>query len=151
MLFHSGPCSLSELTVVYNMRQVSNLIILLVNVQLSWNHLFEEESILSPMNIKRIITSEAPWWWWGTSWEKSEPLQSTAAQSKCILNLPLVRNKLVVIVVQSLSHVQVFATPWTAACQASLPFTVSWSLLKLMSIESVMPSNHLILCCPLLH
>ena len=50
------------------------------------------------------------------------------------------------IVVQSLSHVQLFATPWTAACQASLSSTVSRSLLKLMSIESVMPSNHLILC-----
>ena len=150
MLFHSGPCSVSELTVVYNMRQVSNLIILLVNVQLSWNHLFEEESILSPMNIKRIITSEAPWWWWGTSWEKSEPLQSTAAQSKCILNLPLAINKLV-IVVQSLSLAWVFATPWTAACQISLPFIVSWSLLKLMSIESVMSPNHLILRFPLLH
>ena len=49
-----------------------------------------------------------------------------------------------------LSHVKLFATPWTAACQASLSFTVSQSLLKLMSIESVMPSNHLILCCPLL-
>ena len=48
-----------------------------------------------------------------------------------------------VVVVQSLSCVQLFATPWTAACQASLSFTVSWSLLKLMSIESVMPSNHL--------
>ena len=55
-----------------------------------------------------------------------------------------------VVVVQSLSHVRVFATPWTAACQASLPFTISQSLLKLMSIESVMPSNHLILCPPLL-
>ena len=52
--------------------------------------------------------------------------------------------------VQSLSHVQLFATPWTAACQASLSVTNSWSLLKLISIESVMPSNHLILCCPLL-
>ena len=40
------------------------------------------------------------------------------------------------------------STPWTAACQASLTFTISWSFLKLMSIESVMPSNHLILCCP---
>ena len=53
-------------------------------------------------------------------------------------------------VVQSLSCVWLFATPWTAACQASLSFTISQSLLKLMSIESVMPSNHLILCCPLL-
>ena len=52
--------------------------------------------------------------------------------------------------VQSLSRVQLFVTPWTAACQASLSITNSWSLLKLMSIESVMPSNHLICCHPLL-
>ena len=52
--------------------------------------------------------------------------------------------------VQSLSRVQLFVTPWTAAHQASLPITNSWSLLKLMSIELVMPSNHLILCRPLL-
>ena len=52
--------------------------------------------------------------------------------------------------VQSLSHVQLFATPWTAACQASLSITDSRSLLKLFSIELVMPSNHLILCHPLL-
>ena len=52
--------------------------------------------------------------------------------------------------VQLLSRVQLFAAPWTAARQASLSITNSWSLLKLMSIESVMPSNHLILCCPLL-
>ena len=48
--------------------------------------------------------------------------------------------------VQSLSHVQLFATPWTAARQASLSITNSWSLLKLMSTDMVMPSNHLILC-----
>ena len=42
-------------------------------------------------------------------------------------------------------------SPWTSACQAFLSFTISWSLVKLMSIESVMPFNHLILCCPLLH
>ena len=52
--------------------------------------------------------------------------------------------------VQSLSHVRLFVTPWIAACQASLSITNSQSLLKLMSIESVMPSNHLILHCPLL-
>ena len=52
--------------------------------------------------------------------------------------------------VQLLSHVRLFATPWTVACQGSLSNTNSWSLLKLMSIESVMPSNHLILCRPLL-
>ena len=50
--------------------------------------------------------------------------------------------------VQSLSHVQLPATPWTAACQASLSFTICQSLLKLLSIESLMPSNHLIPCCP---
>ena len=60
-----------------------------------------------------------------------------------MLSLPIV-------VVQLLSHVQLFVTSWTAACQASLSFTISRTLLKLMSIESVMPSNHLILCCPLL-
>ena len=52
--------------------------------------------------------------------------------------------------VQSLSHVQLFVTPWTAACQASLSITNTQSLLKLMSIKSVIPSNHLILCLPLL-
>ena len=52
--------------------------------------------------------------------------------------------------VQSVSHVQLFATPWTAAPQASLSITNSWSFLKLMSIKSVMPFNHLILCHPLL-
>ena len=54
------------------------------------------------------------------------------------------------VVVQSLSHVQLFVTPWTAARQASLSFTISWSLPKFMFIESVMPSNQLILFCPLL-
>ena len=52
--------------------------------------------------------------------------------------------------VQLLSHVQIFATPWTTACQASLSITNSWNLLKLMSVESVMPSNYLVLCHPLL-
>ena len=52
--------------------------------------------------------------------------------------------------VQLLSHIQLFVTPWTAACQASLSITNSWSLLRFVSIESVMPSNHLILCHPLL-
>ena len=52
--------------------------------------------------------------------------------------------------VQSLSHVRLFATPWTATSQASLSIINSWSLLKLMSIELVMPPNHLILCCPCL-
>ena len=56
-----------------------------------------------------------------------------------------------VVVIQSFSSVQLFVTPWTAAHQTSLSFTISWSSLKPMSIESMMPSNHLTLCCPLLH
>ena len=58
-------------------------------------------------------------------------------------------SKILISSVQSLSHVRLFATPWTAARQASLSITNSQSLLKLMSIESVMPSNHPILCCSL--
>ena len=56
----------------------------------------------------------------------------------------------IVVVVQSLSHVWLFVTPWTAAHQASLSLTIFQSLFKLVSIESMMPSNHLILCCLLL-
>ena len=54
----------------------------------------------------------------------------------------------VAFVVPSLSRVRLFVTPWAAACQASLSFAIFQSLLKLMSTESVMPSNHLILCYP---
>ena len=60
------------------------------------------------------------------------------------------RKKKIIVAVQSLSHVQLFATQWTAACQASLSFNISWSLLRLMSIESMMPSYHFTLCHPLL-
>jgi len=56
----------------------------------------------------------------------------------------------IVVVVQSLSPVRLFVIPWTAAYPGSLSFSISWSLLRLMSIESVMPSNHLVLCRPLL-
>ena len=60
------------------------------------------------------------------------------------------QNGFLTVAVQSLGHDWLIATPWTAACQASLSNTNSQSLHKLISIESVMPSNHLILCCPLL-
>ena len=56
------------------------------------------------------------------------------------------QNSLIDVVVKSLSCVWLFATPWTTACQAPLSSTVFWSLLKFMSVELVMPSNHLILC-----
>ena len=64
--------------------------------------------------------------------------------------LLLLDNVVAVVVFQSISHVRLFATPWNAARQASLSLTISWSLPKFISIELVMPSNHLILCHPLL-
>ena len=83
-------------------------------------------------------------------WRKGNPLTllvgmqtSTATEEKSV-EIPSVGS------VQSLSHVQIFVTPWTAARQASLPITTSRSLLKLIYIRLVMPSNHLILCHPLL-
>ena len=69
------------------------------------------------------------------SWHKQQ------AQAQSYQFLPWVCNSGTV--VQSLSHVQLFATPWAAACQASQSFTISWSLLKLTSIKPRMPSNHL--------
>ena len=60
------------------------------------------------------------------------------------------RNLVSILVVQSLSHIWLFVTPWTAAHEASLSITISWSLLKLMTIELVMPSNHFIFYHPLL-
>ena len=71
--------------------------------------------------------------------------------NRCIISskLPSVVNQ-VFISVHSLSHVWLFVAPWSAAHKTSLSITSSWSLLKLMSIESLMPSNHLILCHPLL-
>ena len=74
--------------------------------------------------------------------------------SSCLAPTPQSRSNLltglVIVVVQSLSRVQLFLTPWTAARQASLSFTISQSLLRFMSIDMVMQSSHLILCCPLL-
>ena len=67
-----------------------------------------------------------------------------------IVNIMKNTSRIYLLFVQLPSCVQLFVIPWTVACQASLSFTISWSLLKLMSIASVMPSNHLILCVPLL-
>ena len=81
------------------------------------------------------------WFWLSALW-----MSFLSCWSLCVISDPVE----VYSSVQSLSHVQLFATPWTAACQASLSITNSWILLKFMSIESVMPSNHLVLCHPLL-
>ena len=90
-------------------------------------------------------------------WIKAWKINRTHKNPKCNLNNGRRRqnglsksNFDVISSFQLLSHVRLFATPWTAACQASLSITNSWSLLKLISIDSVMPSNHLILCHPLL-
>ena len=68
----------------------------------------------------------------------------------CLISSMMNTSRYIVVVVQWLSYVSLFATPWTAAGQAPLSLTVSQSLLKLISFESMMLSNHLILCCPLL-
>ena len=71
-------------------------------------------------------------------------IKSVLLANDCFCKLDIA----ILFVVQSLCHVPLSVTPWTAARQASLSFTISWSLLKLLSFELVMPSNHLILCCP---
>ena len=93
-----------------------------------------------------VRLSETPPTWVWMSRERATRLQSQNLGGKLWGggSLPLD------MVMMSLSRVRLCATPWTAARQASLSITISWSLLKLMSIESVMPSNHLILCLPLL-
>ena len=68
----------------------------------------------------------------------------------CIWRIPALTTSLPIVVLQLLSCVWLLRTPWTAACQASLTSTISWSPLRLMSIESVMLSHHLTLFCPLL-
>ena len=88
-------------------------------------------------------------------WPLSTDISKNFNLFKCFLNFPqwdYITSVYVVkyVVVYSLSQVQLFVTPWTAAHQASLSFTISQSLLKFMTIELVMPSNHVILCCPLL-
>ena len=87
---------------------------------------------------------------WGIPWtEEPDRLQSMGSQASDTTE-QLSQAQYIFVVIQLLSCVGLFVTLWTAAHQASLSFTISWSLLKLMSIELVMLSNHLILCCPLL-
>ena len=65
---------------------------------------------------------------------------------KSTFKISVLKHNFSVVFIQSLGYVRLIVTPWTAACQASLSFSSSWSSLKLMSIESMVPSNHLILC-----
>ena len=88
---------------------------------------------------QRSLVGYGPW-----GHKESERLSMNAWEHSCFLHSTSVSS------VQSLSHVRLFVTPWIAACQASLSITNSQNSLRLTSIESVMPSSHLILCCPLL-
>ena len=105
---------------------------ILTSQRRGWEHFSPGTSRPRP----RQVSSPSSLWWdhAGPLWTWNLPLNGQGVKTS----------------VQSLSRVQLFATPWTAACQASLSITNSRSLLKLTSIELVMPSNHLILCCPLL-
>ena len=86
----------------------------------------------------------------GEARRETERRKSPTEIFKKLLEIIPLYKQYFVVVVQSLSHVQLFANPQPEACEASLSFTNSWSLLKSMSTEVLMPSNHLILCCPLL-
>ena len=83
-------------------------------------------------------------------WEACTPQQRVAPAHCREISMQQQRPSKAISSVQSLSHVRLFETQWMAVRQASLSITDSWSLLQLMSIESVMPSNHLVLSCPLL-
>ena len=108
-------------------------------------------SLLLCLSISLSLTSPFPWFLSASvsgfipTWLHLYPLLNQELSSA-----PFLVSTTVVFVVQLLSHLQLFVTPWTAARQALQSFTISRSLLKLVSIESVIPSNHLILHCPLL-
>ena len=97
-----------------------------------------------------LSTGTSPNHWGGALLWKPIPHFSPCLQKSCSVSSPIAQGQTLLSSVQSLSHVQLFETPWTAACQASLSITNSQTWFKVMSSESVMPSNHLILGHPLL-
>ena len=96
--------------------------------------------------LKWVVRNSKDYMKKSTKYLRIYKIKSRYVKNVCIV---LEKSNPVISSVQSLSGVWLFAAPWTAACQASLSFTISWSLLKLMSIELVMPSNFLIFCHPL--
>ena len=122
---------------------------------------FTTESSGKPHLIYNVVQSPSHVWFFATTWSEAHKMSLSLtifwslpqfmsiapmiSSSHLILWCPLQFSS-----VQSSSHVQLFATPWNTACQVSLTITISHSLLKLMSVASVMPSNHLIFCHPLL-
>ena len=105
-----------------------------------------ERQIWAQMKAKQHVTLEKKQL---CSEEKLTILRVSGIKSTPAKHVPLERCRFIFSSVQ-FSHVRLFATPWIAVCQASLSITISWSSLRLTSIESVMPSRHLILCHPLL-
>ena len=97
---------------------------------------------MTPPLWQKVKSQKVSWWKWES---KKVGLKLTSQKTKIMASSPISS-----VSVQSFSHVQLFVTAWIAACQASLSITNSQCLLKLMSIELVMPSNHLIFCHPVL-
>ena len=95
--------------------------------------------------MEKYVFIYSVWWWFIYSFCYTSE-NDTILQ----INYTSIKNKVELVVIQLLSPAQLFVTSWTAAHQASLSFTISQSLLKLMSIGSVMPANYLILCHPFL-
>ena len=110
---------------------------------------FQSAPFSNVQGLEGYTTWGRKWEWRGRNWGILAFHVIFWMVSFSLLNLNNAHSNFTV-VVQSLSRVQLFVTPWTAARQASLSFTISLSFLKLMSIESMIPSNHLILCHPLL-
>ena len=119
-----------------------------------WIHLIKVPK--SSLHLLSFISTELPegkpsflTWIKSSNWSSSFQISLWNTLFMCNLS-DILQCKSNYAVIQSLSHVQLFVTPWTVACQTSLSFTISQSLLKLMSIELVILSNHLILCQQLL-
>ena len=118
-----------------------------------WPHGLQLTRPPCPSPTPRVYSNSLPLSWWCHPTISSFGIPFSHLQNRLDLPHWMVLAPLLKISsvqsVQLLSHVWLFAIPWTSACQVSLFITNSWSLLKLICIELVMPSNHLILCCPL--
>ena len=122
---------------------------------LGWEDPLEEEmathssTLSGKFHGQRSLAGYSPWCC--KELDRTEQLSTHAHISNTAGAIELIQlNSFYFVVVQSLSHVCLFAAPWTVARQASLPFAINQRLLRLLSVESVRPSNHVILCRPLL-
>ena len=134
---------------LYTQRQLVSVWIHTTSQDVCWNNASDSAKLVSQTaHVKHWLDVSM---WEGRRWQRNKLLIVRAGICWGLpMRLMLGQALQCIVVIQSLSCVWLFVTPWTAAGQASLSFTISWSLLKLISIESVMPSNHLILCCSFL-